>query len=234
MTAQDPAARRCLLPYAWLFATFAAVLAAMPMLSAQATFRGSNDSQDTATQALVEAARSGDLPAIASLIEAGANVNGTASGDDPPLIAAARGGRLAAVRLLLDRGSNPNLSAAGEGTPLSVGAREGHTSVVQLLLDRGASINYARGSEGTALMLASGAGRLDTVRLLVARGADVNVRTRDPVVVQRTEVLYDNLGRRRELPVRRLEVQVRSSLAVARRGGHDDVVAFLVSVGAQE
>ena len=201
MTAESPSVRRSLIPASWLFATFAAVLTAIPMLSAQATFRGSNDSQTTATQALVEAARSGDLPAIASLIEAGANVNGTASSDDTPLIAA---------------------------------AREGHTSVVELLLDRGASINYVAERQGTALILASAAGRLDTVRLLVARSADLNVRTRDSVVVRSEQVVYDSLGGRRVIPVRRLEVQVRSALASARRGGHNDVASFLASVGAQE
>jgi ankyrin repeat protein len=201
MMAQGSAIRRSMIPASWLFATFAAVLTAVPMVSAQATLPGSNDSQATATQALVEAARRGDLPAIASLIEAGANVNGTASGDNTPLIAA---------------------------------AREGHTSVVELLLDRGASINYLAEGKGTALILASAAGRLDTVKLLVARSADLNVRTRDSVVVQGEQVVYDSLGTRRVVPVRRLEVQVRSALAAARRGGHNDVAALLVSVGAQE
>ena len=202
MTAQAPAIRRSLIPASWLLATFAAVLTAIPMLSAQATFQGSNDSQATATQALVEAARSGDLPVMSSLIEAGANVNGTGSGNDTPLIAAARGGRLPAVRLLLDRGGNPNLDGAGEGTPLTLAAQEGHTSVVELLLDRGARINYVAEREGTALMLASAAGRLDTVRLLVARSADLNVRTRDSVVVEGEQVVYDSLGQRRVVPIR--------------------------------
>jgi hypothetical protein len=234
MTARGPAIRRSMIPASWLFATVAAVLATIPMLLAQATFQASNDRQATATQALVEAARSGDLPAIASLIEAGANVNGTASGDDTPLMAAARGGRLPAVRLLLDRGGNPNLTGAGKGTPLTVAAREGHTSVVELLLDRGASINDDAEGDGTALIVASAAGRADTVRLLVARSADLNVRTRDSVVVRREQVVYDSLGSRRVVPVRSVQVQVRSALAAARRGGHDDVAAFLVSVGAEE
>ena len=200
MTPRGPSIRRSVIPAWWLFSTFAAVLTAIPMLSAQATFQASNDRQATATQALVEAARRGDLPAIAPLIEAGANVNGT--GNDTPLIAA---------------------------------AREGHASVVELLLDRGARINdVADDGQGTALIVASASGRLDTVKLLVARRAALDVRTRTSVPVRREQVVYDSLGTRRVVPVRVFEVQVRSALAAARRGGHDDVAAFLVSVGAQE
>jgi ankyrin repeat protein len=184
-----------------LFATFAAVLISIPMLSAQAAFQASTDSQITATQAIVEAARRGDLPAIAPLIEAGANVNGTGSGNDTPLIAA---------------------------------AREGHTSVVELLLDRGARINDVADVWGTALIQASAAGRLDTVRLLVAWNADLNVRIRNSVLTRREQAVYDSLGQRRVVPVRVYEVDVRSAVGAARRGGHDEVAAFLVSVGAQE
>ena len=119
MTAQGPAIRRSMIPASWLFATCASVLTAIPMLSAQATFRGSNDSQATATQALVEAARSGDLPAIASLIEAGANVNGTAP-------AMTRHYRRA--RWTIARGAIAPTSLVLGG---HAAAQEGHTSVVR-------------------------------------------------------------------------------------------------------
>jgi ankyrin repeat protein len=201
MTPKGSAIRRSVIPASWFLSTFAAVLTAIPMLSAQATFQASNDSQATATLALVEAARRDDLPAIASWIKAGANVNGRGGSNDTPLIAA---------------------------------AREGHTSVVERLLDRGASIDDVADGQGTALIVASASGRLDTVRLLVARRAALDVRTRNSVLVRREQVVYDSFGTRRVVPVRVFEVQVRSALAAARRGGHDDVAAFLVSVGAQE
>ncbi|MNC94653.1 hypothetical protein D3C83_115600 [compost metagenome] len=62
----------------------------------------------------------------------------------------------------------------------------------------------------------------------------MNLRTRATIVTQDEQVVYDNEGRGRVLPVRRLHVQERSALTEARRGGHDAVAAFLVSVGARE
>jgi hypothetical protein len=189
-------------------------------------------------RALVEAAGEGDMQGITDLLAAGADVNAPIYGDGSALIVAARSGRLDVVRLLLDRGADPNLGVEGDGSAIIMAAAQGHIAVVELLLQRGASVNQAVDGDENALIQASGAGRLEMVKLLVSNGADVNTRflvSRSSVLQTETEV-FDNLGQKRVIPVRRLvqRDEWRSALSMARQGGHDAVVAYLISVGAQE
>jgi ankyrin repeat protein len=167
-------------------------------------------------RALYEAAESGDVSGIDELLNAGANVNCSLEGDGSPLIGAARKGKIEAVRLLLDRGADPNAPVSGDGNPLIMAAREGHMDVVTLLLDSGADIDRMVPGDENALIQASGNGRLDVVKLLVGRGADVNAR----VWV--------------ELASGSPSGEWRSPLTMARKGGHDRVVSFLISAGARE
>jgi beta-lactamase regulating signal transducer with metallopeptidase domain len=168
-------------------------------------------------RALVEAAEDGDLDGISALLVAGANVNAEVDGDGSPLIGAARKGRLAAVGFLLDRGADPNMIVRGDGSPIIMAAREGHAGVVDLLLNRGAIVDQIAPGDENALIQASGRGQLNTVKLLVARGADVNAR-----------VWADHFSGRWQ------DGEWRTPLNMARKRGHDAVVAYLLSVGARE
>jgi len=167
-------------------------------------------------RALYDAAESGETSEIEQLLNAGANVNCALAGDGSPLIGAAREGRLVAVRLLLDRGADPNMPVSGDGNPLIMAAREGHVEIVTLLLDRGARIDEMVPSDENALIQASWNGRLQVVKLLVERGANVNAR----IWVERSSPQTTG--------------EWRTPLSMARRGGHDAVVAFLIAAGAQE
>lgn len=167
-------------------------------------------------RALYEAAESGDIPQMDSLIRGGANVNAPVPGDGSPLIGAARRGRLEAVRFLLDRGADPNMPVRGDGNPLIMAARSGHIDVVTLLLDRGAGVDQIVPGDENAVISASRFGRLEVVKLLVSRGADVNVR------VQIDPSPWYPIG------------ETRTALSEARKGQHQAIVDFLVSVGARE
>jgi ankyrin repeat protein len=166
-------------------------------------------------KALYEAAEDGDISEINRLIDLGANVNCVIEGDGSPLIGAAKKGRLAAVRLLLDRGADPNMAVSRDGNPLIMAAREGQADVVTLLLDRGARIDELVPRDENALIQASGSGQVAVVKLLVSRGADVNTR----VWVEET-------------PWQKGEW--RTPLSMARKGGYESVVTFLLASGAQE
>jgi hypothetical protein len=173
-----------------------------------------SDRTERIDAALLEAAAGGDVRTITALLDGGANVNASVSGDGSPLIMAAREGHLAAVQLLLDRGADVNLGVVGDGNPLIMAAREGHLDVVTLLLDRGATVDQVVPGDENALIQASGQGQLDVVKLLVARGANVNARVWAP--------RYDQDG------------EWRTPLNMARSRRHEAVVAFLRSVGASE
>lgn len=164
--------------------------------------------------ALVEAAADGDIRTITALIDGGANVNASVTGDGSPLILAAREGHLPAVQLLLDRGADVNLGVIGDGNPLIMAAREGHLAIVTLLLDRGATVDQEVPGDENALIGASGKGQLDVVKLLVARGANVNARVWAP----RTEI----------------SGEWRTPLNMAQSHRHTAVAAFLRSAGATE
>ena len=168
-------------------------------------------------QALFEAAKDGDMDQITALINAGANANASIRGDGSPLIGAAGAGHMAAVRFLLDRGADPNLAVSGDGTALIVASRAGQAEVATLLLDRGADLEQVVPGDENALIQASGSGKLNVARLLVSRGANVNAR-----------VWADRNG-----PAG-ASGEWRSPLLMAKRGGHQAVVEFLISAGAVE
>jgi beta-lactamase regulating signal transducer with metallopeptidase domain len=168
-----------------------------------------------ADSALLEAAEKGDIPAVTSLLNSGAQINAAISGDGSPLIAAARAGQLPAVRLLLDRGADPNMAVRGDGCPLIAGAERGHAEIVLLLLDRGAWIDQMVPGDENALIQASRSGHLNVVKLLVARGANPNARA----------WAEGGLNRPGEW---------RTPLSMALREKHDDVAAFLRSSGAHD
>lgn len=166
---------------------------------------------------LIVSAREGRLDAVRLLLDRGADPNMAVSGDGNALIMAAGGGHLDVVSLLLDRGADPNMPVPGDGNPLIVAAGAGHVDVVSLLLDRGASIDQIVPSDENALIQASGSGHLKVVKLLVARGANVNARA------WATEWKSDQE-----------KGEWRTPLGMARKGGHNAVVAFLLASGARE
>jgi beta-lactamase regulating signal transducer with metallopeptidase domain/ankyrin repeat protein len=200
-------------------------------------------------RALIRAAAEGDISGIDELLRAGANVNCTVEIGEfgSPLSGAARKGRLDAVRLLLDRGADPNL--AGDGTPLINAAEGGHVDIVSLLLDRGANIDQITQGRQNALIRASGKGHLEVVKLLVARGADVNARAwvaRQNVVKKAngetvvktlynfTRVIVKKDGTRKIVYDTSKPGEWRTPLGMARKGGHQAVVDFLLASGARE
>lgn len=154
-------------------------------------------------EALIEAARRGNLAAMAELIESGASPDSVLDGDGTALIAAAQAGRADSVSFLLERGADVNLAVRGDGNPLIAAAGAGRTDIVRMLLDRGADIEAAVPDDENALVTASRNGRTEVVRLLVARGADVN-----------------------------RAVDGRTPLAMALAGGHAAIATLLREAGA--
>lgn len=128
--------------------------------------------------AIHEAAKSGDVAAIAAALDAGADVNDTA-GTPSPLYHAVRRGHLEAAKFLIERGADVNVDEKnGRVSPLMAAVTKGKLQLIELLLASGADPN-TKSDYQNAIHVAANQGCLACVKALDAAGADVNARTTD-------------------------------------------------------
>lgn len=107
---------------------------------------------DQKDEQLLEATRKGDVTAVKSLLEAGANVNALARYNVTPLFFAADRGNLEIVRLLIENGADVNAKDTFYNTtPLGMASYNGHMEVVELLLK-----NQAAGADDLLTEAVSG------------------------------------------------------------------------------
>lgn len=187
-------------------------------------------------EAIIAAARKGDIRTLAELIAQGASPNSAVLGDGTPLIAATRAGRRDAVEFLLANGAHPDAGVPGDGNPLIVAAHSGRRDLVELLLARGASINGAVVGDGAPLIAASAAGHVDTARLLLDRGANPEQ------IVPGDENALITASRAGQVRIVELLIARganvnsrafgRTPLSMAKRGGHGEIVRMLTQAGA--
>jgi ankyrin repeat protein len=146
-----------------------------------------------------QAAYDGNLEAVRSAVERGADVNARGKGGFSALLAAARNGHLDVVKYLVERGADINKRDNQRNkTPLLAASFDGHYDIVKYLVDKGADLN-AQGVNGwTPLHDAAYIGNFEIVKYLVDHNADVGIR-----------------NERRETP---LETARRGSRDAVRRG----------------
>jgi ankyrin repeat protein len=165
-----------------------------------------NHVDGTGSSVLKDVAEGGDLEMIRAVLELGATVDITSTGDTP-LHAATGADQLEAMRLLLDAGADPNAQDVDGCTPLmfarsadgvrlllahgadvqrrdEIGdtalASQRDPDATQALLEAGASVNPPEADGGGApLTGAARAGAAAQVEALLAAGADVRAATRD-------------------------------------------------------
>jgi cytochrome c len=125
---------------------------------------------------LHEAAKSGDLAAIAAALDAGADIN-ESDGRVTPLYAAVRRGKIEAAKLLIERGADVN-AASKPGSPLLAAVEKSQIELIKLLLEKGADPNAVAGGS-SVLLAASKLSCFECLKLLVDAGADVNAQSRD-------------------------------------------------------
>ena len=122
---------------------------------------------------LLKAAEKGDSAAVASLLQAGANIN-TVDGDRrTPLIRAAKEGNTQTARMLVEAGADLNLADRDRRTPLYRAAEEGHGGIVRLLAEAGADPARTDREGRTALFRALDKKRFDTAALLLRVNSDL-------------------------------------------------------------
>lgn len=120
---------------------------------------------------LHDAAKSGDLAAIAAALDAGADIEEQEKGATP-LFLAVRSGHAEAAELLIERGADINHESA-LGLPFTVAVLKNSVDLMRLLLAHGADPDAAARGEHM-LHFAVENGCLDCVKVLVEAGADVN------------------------------------------------------------
>jgi len=87
------------------------------------------------TRSLHEAAQSGDLKRVRSLLARGANPNKRDGYGRTPLHVATITGHAGMVRLLINNGADVDADDGDRGTPLHYAAQEGHAAVARRLIE---------------------------------------------------------------------------------------------------
>ena len=124
-------------------------------------------------QALMEAAFTGKLDAVQSLVLEGVSPNTTDSEQHTPLMWAAFNGHTSVARYLLEKGAKIDAKDENGRSALMYASSGPHAETVELFLEKGAEVNVQGTLEGfTALMTAAAEGQLEVVRLLLGHGAE--------------------------------------------------------------
>ncbi len=127
-----------------------------------------------------EAAFTGDLETVKSLIMTGVSVDDVNADGHTPLMLAAFNGHADVVLHLLKTGADVNAADHQMLTPLHFAASGPNPDAVEVLLEYGATINAADGIENfTPLMYAAAEGNMEVVKILLKHGADTSLTDDD-------------------------------------------------------
>ena len=125
---------------------------------------------------VVDAAKSGNKAAIASLVLQKADVNVPEADGTTAVSWAVRQGDLEMTDRLIKAGANVTAANRYGVTPLYLAALNGDAVIIDKLLKAGVDANAAVTEGETALMTASRTGHVDAVKTLIAHGAVVDAR----------------------------------------------------------
>jgi ankyrin repeat protein len=130
-----------------------------------------------AEPAIVDAAISGDLKALRSLLRQGADLAAAQPDGMTALHWAVQNRDLAMTDALLDAGADYSLTNRTGVRPLYLAAVNGDAAIITRLLEAGEDVNAVLTAEGeTVLMLTAFTGNAAAVEVLLERGADVNTQ----------------------------------------------------------
>ena len=165
--------------------------------------------------ALLTAAKKGDLESLHFLLEKDVDVNSRGFHNRTALISAAAKGQTEAVDFLLKRDANIHDYDSDKKTALIIAADNGHTETVDLLIE-------TFDDKNKALIAAATNGHTETVDLLIRRGADVNYTT--PYIEEKILMQAENEGYRL--------YSEDTALTISARNGHTKTVKRLIERGA--
>ena len=137
------------------------------------TLKGISGGGPSPNEYLLVAAGQGNLAALKSALDAGANIELADLDGYTSLLIASEDGTLNVVKELIARGANIEATDNRGDTSLSLSSYNGHLSIVKELIAAGANVNAVNKLGMTSLIYASSEGHLEIVRELLARGANI-------------------------------------------------------------
>jgi ankyrin repeat protein len=155
---------------------------------------------------------------------------------------AAVGGHKEVVAFLLSKGAEADTRDGDDCTPLMLACREGHLEVVEMLFEarKGLGLEETDDDGMTALQFAAYRGHKDVVTFLLSKGAQANTRDeegRTPFMgacwtghLEVVQILHDVTEGQ---GLQKRYNDGRTALHDAARGGHKEIVAFLLLKGAE-
>jgi ankyrin repeat protein len=187
---------------------------------------------------LIEAARSGDVKAVRTLLAQHVPLNAAEPDGSTALDAAVHSDNLEIADMLIAAGADVKAATRYNITPLSLACGNGSAAMIERLLKAGADPNSTSEEGQTALMTAALTGKVDTVKVLLAHGAKVNVQ--EPVKGQSALMWAASEGNTAAAAMLiefGADVKAKSKggftpLLFAVRGGHKDTVEALLAHGA--
>ena len=190
-----------------------------------------------AQDALLAAAKQGEVDQVLIQLQAGADVNARDGGQRTALLHAVRGGQLAVVRALIEAGADLDARDQDGRTALMEAARRKEALPARDLVTAGADVNGVDGDGWTALMYAAKEGTLAAARAIARSPKQSSL----DALAQETSALGLAAERGRHALVRALieaGVGVRKpevggrALQLAAQQGHVDVVRTLMEARA--
>ncbi|ENN8377057.1 ankyrin repeat domain-containing protein [Providencia rettgeri] len=123
---------------------------------------------------LVSLAEQGNLQAVKSLVEQGANIEQRDLRQRTALMAATHENRVDVARYLIERGADVNAKDNMQDSPYLYSGARGLQDILLLTLKNGADLKSTNRYGGTALIPAAERGHVTTVKTLIDAGVDVN------------------------------------------------------------
>ncbi|XP_046337771.2 ankyrin repeat domain-containing protein 17-like [Haliotis rufescens] len=183
------------------------------------------------------AADKGHKEVVELLVRKGADVSLLDIGHDTLLHLACRGGHVEVVKFVLSQGMvSINSRGWKKMTPVITAAEKGHTEVVELLVKEGADVTLVNKKGDNLLHSASRGGHVEVVKFVLSQGTlSINSRgwkkmTPAMTAADKGHKEVVELLVRKGADVSLLDIGHDTLLHLACRGGHVEVVKFVLSL----